>query len=929
MYTNTSEEFGRLVTSNGRTWKARIIVGKDAVEDILSIEVNRGSATTDSIEIGTAVAGYVEIIAKSTLIFENKEIILEEGLVLSDGTTEYIPVGKFDVTKAVTKGERATISAADILATKAESIYVTTLTDTAEMVQEICTYLGISFEGELKGITIASPTGLTKRETLGYIAGLYGKFACINRKGNLVFKWYEDTYLISRDDVEEPDLSQNDFIVNKLVVNNGSTEYTTGTSGAAGIFSSNPLMTEDLIEGAYSGLAGFKYRPGTINLILGDPRLDPWDMISYEDYILICGKITDVYDGGVKTVINSPGKSESESESNYKGPTAKALERYYAELVLINEALIKKLDVEQLDAVRADIESAVIKELGTEFLTVTAADVKYADIKLANIDRADIGTFFFGCGLIDRADIVEGHVTGFLNSVEINADKITAGTLVADRILLNGNKKGILYALNNLGELTSEEVNTLDGYVLTDKTITADKIVAKSITANEIDVENLFAQDITASGIIRGATFVGGAISSDIWMVDPATSETTQGALFDLSTGWMYSPCVSWTDSAASIKNMYIEGFLRFDGKREIDGKDVNIIFQIDDNGLFIIPNLTSGINRSCRFDLDSLSIVDSDVDKSFEYSTEFGLIVNNVVDITGETTIKSTLRTEEYIYTSKYLSAAENIYSGSETRDANTYCGVRNKYRYGGVYVSTTGNLGLIDVTNNKYVIYQDSNGITRIPAKLLCSDSITASNIELTAATPFIDFHYDSSTADYTSRIREVAASIIQIQVDQLRVSSMTSGGVPIIRSSSGTLQVGASDNNSVMYISGSEVHVCNTARNAYKVIKASAFTVSSTRKLKDNILPMKDEEARKIYDLDVVSFDYKNGEKNQHGLIAEDVVNVIPSIVYGDINATDPDEIMKITLNYVGLIPYIIKEMQRHEKLMNKLLNLYERK
>lgn len=153
------------------------------------------------------------------------------------------------------------------------------------------------------------------------------------------------------------------------------------------------------------------------------------------------------------------------------------------------------------------------------------ADLKYANIALSNIDVANVGTLFANVGLLDRATIVDGHVTGFLDSVEVNANKITAGTLIADRILLKGSEDGLLYALNNLGELTSTTVDTLDGYVLTDRTINADKIVASSITTNELDVdsifadsaviERIFAQNITATGVITGATLVGASVSAD------------------------------------------------------------------------------------------------------------------------------------------------------------------------------------------------------------------------------------------------------------------------------------------------------------------------------------------------------------------------------------------------------------------------------
>ena len=187
------------------------------------------------------------------------------------------------------------------------------------------------------------------------------------------------------------------------------------------------------------------------------------------------------------------------------------------------EVVDGKIDNLETIAITTNNLSAKVADLG--YLNADTADLKYANIELSNIDVANVGTFFANVGLIDRATIVDGHVTGFLDSVEVNANKITAGTLVADRILLKGSENGLLYALNNLGELTSKTVDTLDGYVLTDRTINADKIVASSITANELDVDDIFAdsavvskifaQNITATGVISGATLVGASISAN------------------------------------------------------------------------------------------------------------------------------------------------------------------------------------------------------------------------------------------------------------------------------------------------------------------------------------------------------------------------------------------------------------------------------
>lgn len=195
--------------------------------------------------------------------------------------------------------------------------------------------------------------------------------------------------------------------------------------------------------------------------------------------------------------------------------TAENADLTYATITSL-KAVDGKIDTLSSKAITTENLSAKVADLG--YLSAESADLKYANIKLSNIEVADIATLFAEVGLIDRATIVEGHITGFLDSVEVNAANITVGTLVADRILLKG-ENGLLYSLNNLGELQSKTVDTLDGYILTDRTVNADKIVAKSITAKELDVEKVFAdsavikkifsQDVTATGTITGATLKG------------------------------------------------------------------------------------------------------------------------------------------------------------------------------------------------------------------------------------------------------------------------------------------------------------------------------------------------------------------------------------------------------------------------------------
>lgn len=236
-----------------------------------------------------------------------------------------------------------------------------------------------------------------------------------------------------------------------------------------------------------------------------------------------------------------------------------------------DSAVIKgKLDTNQLSAEVAKLgyltaDSAVIKgkldtsELSSEvaklgYLSASEADIKYANIKLSNIETANVATLLAKIGLIDRATVVEGHITGYLDSVEVNANKITAGTLVADRILLKGSENGLLYALNNLGELTSTTVDSLDGYVLTDRTVNADKIVANSITAKELDVANIFANNAVISTITSQSAFIN-AISTNSVVVGASDTANKAKETVDGIKENIYSPNTTTIDGGKITTN--------------------------------------------------------------------------------------------------------------------------------------------------------------------------------------------------------------------------------------------------------------------------------------------------------------------------------------------------------------------------------------
>lgn len=101
-------------------------------------------------------------------------------------------------------------------------------------------------------------------------------------------------------------------------------------------------------------------------------------------------------------------------------------------------------------------------------------------------------------------------------------------------------------------------------------------------------------------------------------------------------------------------------------------------------------------------------------------------------------------------------------------------------------------------------------------------------------------------------------------------------------------------------------------------------------SSRRFKENILPMTDDECKKILDVDVVTFDYKEdanvvGEKERvgnRGVIAEDVAELIPTAV--EYEETDGEQI-PYGVNYTKFIPYLIKMVQIQQREIEELKSM----
>lgn len=165
--------------------------------------------------------------------------------------------------------------------------------------------------------------------------------------------------------------------------------------------------------------------------------------------------------------------------------------------IVAAEGDIANLKTDKLSANEAKITYATIVNLKAaeakiDKLAAIDFDAKYANIDFANVGEAAMEHLYSKSGLIENVTISDGTITGNLVGVTIKGDLIEGNTVVADKLVIKGTD-GLYYKLNTDGmkiEAQQTDYNSLNGSIIT----------AKSITATKISVDDLVAFDATIGG---------------------------------------------------------------------------------------------------------------------------------------------------------------------------------------------------------------------------------------------------------------------------------------------------------------------------------------------------------------------------------------------------------------------------------------------
>lgn len=429
-----SKYFGDAIAEPNRKFNTRLLENeKVLVESVKNFTITSGA---EEITIGSAVASYVQAtIENKGIALSGKEVSLEIGVEV-DGEMEYIPMGLYTIQNPKIESNKVTFTAYDRLASRCNGAYYSKLgypVDAVDILAEISTMTGVAIDTSTlqRGIqinqraiiedgdyneeteesevitTYVNPfDGYTYKETIGFIAGLFGKFAICGRTGMIEFRWYQGIDYEIPSNIFYNDLQETEesFSIKRLTCDNSDQTLSSG-SGATGISMQNPVMTQSILDGVYNTVQGLVFTPAALRFI-GDMRLDIGDIVTAvkndgtKFTIPIISLITS-YDGGLMQTIASYGNTAEEDDSDTKGPITEMAERVEYEL-----AFVKKLIVDNLTATNATIKNLSgdvlkfktgefenLKSDVASFKETTTTNLNAANAKIENLEANTVKTF--------------------------------------------------------------------------------------------------------------------------------------------------------------------------------------------------------------------------------------------------------------------------------------------------------------------------------------------------------------------------------------------------------------------------------------------------------------------------------------------------------------------------------------------------------
>ena len=372
----TSEAFAGKIRESSRCFSARFLAGSlEVAGSIRRIVIHWGSSGADSLVLGAVYSSFIEVQMdgnESTL--EGQELQLQIGLMTEEGVYEYIGMGYYTVEHPATSVYDTTFTAKGRITSKMagtfrwpESLSIAAIIAALEDQADLRITIDAGIDQTM--CILKKPKEMSCRDALGVVASVIGGYATEMPDGSVHVSVYTSTPNIDVDGdlmTKLPTAADYNNTINgiRVVVSAETTDddgdVTPGVSFSSGDVDTEvdcEYMTEAMFAPYAARIVGYSYRPATVPLALGDPRIQPQDVLGVTDtkgnqYVVPCMSIIHTFDGGFQTEVSTPNP---ESSTNIKGSLGKAVSEMKLELLEVQRLFAKyaRIDLINVDRIES------------------------------------------------------------------------------------------------------------------------------------------------------------------------------------------------------------------------------------------------------------------------------------------------------------------------------------------------------------------------------------------------------------------------------------------------------------------------------------------------------------------------------------------------------------------------------------------------
>lgn len=336
----------------------------------------------------------------------------------------------------------------------------------------------------------------------------------------------------------------------------------------------------------------------------------------------------------------------------------------------------------------------------------------------------------------------------------------------SDSIALTVKKDSVISAINQTSESVKISANkiSLTAAGLVEIINSGDtKIEASKLNLSATDVVNIInsgttkisADKLNLSGYVTISSLSGSGTST----IDGSNIKTGKISTDRLDVAAIFAKEVSAT-------NLHVTGNSKIDGNLVTSGINAS--------------NITTGTISADRLDVTGIFAKDVVATGTITGATLVGSSITTKSGNKGSVDIAGDTISAKYSYASNKTQemslCADGIAFGETVKNGNS----ASTYSYvsldqNGLYIQDIVHLSRSDaqatfscgVVSTGLGVHgsADINDDLRVHGSMRADGNVTTSTIELYAATPFIDFHFDGNNGDYTSRIIELESGKLNV--------------------------------------------------------------------------------------------------------------------------------------------------------------------